>query len=153
MLIRKVTREDIDSFVDVYMESYTGLEEYAYTRRRDIRNYFKWLMSRDSDGFMLVEVNEKVVGFVACDTNWISVFEREEVGEIHELFVLSKWRGKGIGTALLNRAIEYAMKKRRNVVELWVGRTNYTARKFYKFHGFRESGEWGKWLRMVKSIP
>ena len=80
MLIRRVGKEDVESFVDVYTNSYRGLEEYASTRKRDIKNYFKWLMSRDRDGFMIAEVDGKAVGFVACDTNWISVFERRRVG-------------------------------------------------------------------------
>ncbi|WP_456467630.1 N-acetyltransferase family protein [Archaeoglobus sp.] len=152
MLIRRVGKEDVESFVDVYTNSYRGLEEYAYTRKRDIKNYFKWLMSRDRDGFMIAEVDGKAVGFVACDTNWISVFERRRVGEIHELFVLPELQGKGIGSALLKKAIEYSKERGRNKAELWAGRTNYKARKFYQSHGFREAGEWGKWIRMVRSL-
>ncbi len=152
MRIRNVRREDIDAFVKVYEEAYRGLEEYAYTRRRDIRNYFKWLYSRDKDGFMIAEDGDKAVGFVACDTNWISIFERKKVGEIHEIFVLPEYRGRGIGTELMRLAIEYARKRGRNVAELWVGRKNYRARKFYERLGFREAGEWGKWIRMVKII-
>ncbi len=152
MRIRNVRREDIDAFVKVYEEAYKGLEEYAYTKRRDIRNYFKWLYSRDKDGFMIVEDDDRAVGFVACDTNWVSIFERKKVGEIHEIFVLPEYRGKGIGTELMRLAIKYAQKKGRNVAELWVGRKNYRARKFYVKLGFKEVGEWGKWIRMVKVI-
>ena len=152
MIIRKVLRSDASSFVDVYEKSYRGLEEYAYTRRRDVRNYFKWLHSRDSEGFMVAEIGGTAVGFVACDANWISIFEGVRVGEIHELFVLPEWRLKGIGSALLQKALEYAVKRGRGLAELWVGRTNYRARKFYQRFGFVESGEWGKWIRMIKRL-
>ncbi len=151
MQIRRVERRDIDDFTRIYTEAYRGLEEYAYTKRRDIRNYFKWLYSRDRDGFF-VAVGDEAVGFVACDTNWISVFEGRKVGEIHELFVLPEHRGKGVGSSLLYRAISYATEKGRKKAELWVGRTNFKARKFYLRHDFREAGEWGKWIRMVKDL-
>ena len=151
MQIRRVKREDIDDFVAVYTEAYRGLEEYAYTKRRDVKNYFKWLFSRDRDGF-LGAVDDKAVGFVACDTNWISVFERQRVGEIHELFVLPEYRGRGVGSSLLEKAISYSMERGRKRAELWVGRTNFKARKFYLYHGFREAGEWGKWIRMVRDL-
>ncbi len=152
MIIRRVKRGDIDTFVEVYEKAYKGLEEYAYTKRRDIRNYFKWLYSRDKDGFMVAEVDGRAVGFVACDTNWISMLEGEKTGEIHELFVLPEYRNRGIGSTLLLKAIEYAKEKGRTYAELWVGRTNYRARRFYKKFGFAESGEWGKWIRMTKKL-
>jgi ribosomal protein S18 acetylase RimI-like enzyme len=152
VLIRKAERGDIDSFVEVYAASYKGMEEYAYTKRREIRNYFKWLQSRDRDGLMVAVVDDKVVGFVACDTNWISVFERRRVGEIHELFVLPEFRGRGVGSELLKTALNYARDRKRDTAELWVGRTNYRARRFYTVHGFEEAGEWGKWVRMKRDL-
>ncbi|MET1124113.1 MAG: GNAT family N-acetyltransferase [Archaeoglobaceae archaeon] len=152
MIIRRVEKEDLGAFVEVYVNSYRGLEEYAYTSKRDIRSYFRWLYSRDRDGFMVAEVDGKPVGFVACDTNWLSVFEKKRVGEIHELFVLPEFRGRGIGSRLLEAALEYARSKERKIAELWVGRTNYRARKFYEKKGFVEKGEWGKWIRMVREL-
>jgi len=150
--IRKAERTDIDEFVKIYTESYRGLENYAYTRKRDVKNYFKWLLSRDKDGVMVAVIENKAVGFVACDTNWFSIFERKMVGEIHEIFVLPEYRGRGIGTKLLEKSLEYSLEKKRKVAELWVGRTNYRARKFYASKGFEEAGEWGKWVRMRKEL-
>jgi len=113
--IRKAERTDIDEFVKIYTESYRGLENYAYTRKRDIKNYFKWLLSRDKDGVMVAVIENKAVGFVACDTNWFSIFERKMVGEIHEIFVLPEYRGRGIGTKLLEKSLEYSLEKKRKV--------------------------------------
>jgi len=150
--IRRAEVSDVEKFIEVYLRAYSGMEKYAYTRRRDVKNYFKWLLSRDSEGFMVAEVDGVVTGFVACDTNWFSIFERKKVGEIHELFVLPEYRGRGIGSKLLLLSVEYAAKKGRDVAELWVGKTNYRARRFYLSHGFEERGEWGKWIRMRKDL-
>ncbi|AAB90723.1 GNAT family N-acetyltransferase [Archaeoglobus fulgidus] len=142
MEIRRADKDDLDDFVRVYVESYRGLEDYAYTRKRDVKNYFKWLLSRDKDGVMVAEIDGEAVGFVACDTNWFSIFERKKVGEIHELFVLPEFRGEGIGAKLMEKALEYALERNRKVAELWVGRTNYRARRFYASQDLRrpESG-------------
>ncbi len=151
MIIRKVERDDIDSFVNVYEKSYEDLKEYAYRKRREIKNYFKWLYSRDKDGFLLVE-DQEPIAFVACDANWYSFFERRKVGEVHELFVLPEYRNKGIGTKLLLVALDYAKNRGRRKAELWVGERNYRARRFYKKLGFEETGSWGKWIRMVRNL-
>ena len=151
MRIRNVTKEDLNSFVKVYIDAYRGYEEYAEKSVRDIKRYFKWLYKRDRSGFFVAEIREPV-GFVACDANWISPFEGKRVAELHELFVKSEFKGKGIGSRLLERAIEYGRSKNLPLMGLWVGERNEPAKRFYKKHGFVERGRWGVWVRMVRKI-
>ncbi len=151
MIIRKVRRDDIDSFVEIYREAYEGFEEYAYTTKREIRNYFKWLYGRDKNGFLVVE-DKMPIGFSACDTYWISPFERDRVAELHELFVRKEFQGKGIASKLLHESEMYGIHAGRRIMGLWVGKKNDPAKKFYLKHGFRVSGELGKWIRMTKEI-
>ncbi len=148
-MIRKVVRDDEKHFIEVYRLAYRGLEDYAYTSRRDIKWYFRWLLKRDPDGFYTYVVDVPI-GFVACDCNWFG-FEGE-IAEIHEIFVHPKWQGRGIGKALMNVALRYAVERGMDKVELWVGVGNYRAIRFYKGFGFEERGTFGRWLRMVKSL-
>ncbi len=151
MIIRKVKRDDMSTFVELYIEAYEGYEEYAYTSRREIRNYFKWLYGRDRDGFLVAEIDEPI-GFSACDGNWMSPFERDMVAELHELFVKKEFRGKGIASRLLKESEKYGSELGRKIMGLWVGRKNEPALKFYLKHGFKRSGELGKWIRMTKKL-
>ena len=151
MKIRNVKAEDMQAFVRLYSKAYRGIEKYAYTRGRDIKRYFKWLLSREPNGFFIAELEEPV-GFAVCDTNWFSSFERSCVGEIHELFVHPNYRRRGIGSILVEKAIEYAKSKKRKIAGLWVGVENYNAKKFYERLGFKETVTLGKWTRMIKPI-
>ncbi len=151
MNIRNVKPEDVNTFIRLYTVSYKGLEEYAYTNKGDIKRYFYWLLSRDPNGFFIIELNEPI-GFIACDANWFSRFEGKVLGEIHELFVHPKYRGRGIGGLLVNKAIQYAESKGRKIIGLWVGDKNFYAKKFYKKMGFIETIFAGKWIRMIKKI-
>ncbi|XRP96724.1 KEOPS complex subunit Pcc1 [Methanocaldococcus sp. 16A] len=151
-LIRNVTKDDLNKFLELYYKAYRGFDKYYYKKKKWARWYFKWLMRRDEDGFFVYEMEGKPIGFVACDCNWISNIEKREVAEIHEIFVAPDFRGKGIGTALINKAIEYAKKRGRNIVELWVGVENKKAIEFYKKLGFEEKEVVKEWLRMVKRI-
>ncbi|MEM1990101.1 MAG: hypothetical protein QW782_05655 [Candidatus Bathyarchaeia archaeon] len=36
--VRAVKPNDVDTFINLYIQSYKGLEEYAYTTKRDIRD-------------------------------------------------------------------------------------------------------------------
>ncbi len=151
MIIRRVERSDIDYFVEIYIEAYRGYEEYAYTSMRDIRGYFKWLYGRDRDGFFVAEADVPV-GFSACDTNWFSHMERTKVAELHELFVRKEFRGKGVASRLMERSVEYGIERGRVLMGLWVGEKNEPAKRFYRKHGFRETGKLGKWIRMTRRI-
>jgi len=144
--------EDENQFVELYQLSYRGLEEYAYRTRREIRSYFRWLKKRDPSGIFKFLFGEETVGFIACDSNWISYFESKEVGEIHELFVHPECRRRGIARKLVEKGVEYFREKNLNLCELWVGEGNDVARRFYRSLGFRESGSWGKWIRMIRKI-
>jgi ribosomal protein S18 acetylase RimI-like enzyme len=150
---RGVSSQDIGDLLNIYKRSYEGLEEYAYTRNREIKSYIRWMLSRDRNGFIVAELAEsRKVGFVMVDTNWLSPFERRKVGEIHELVVLPEFRNRGIGSMLVLKAFEYMSLKNRNVAELWVGYKNLSAQKFYKKLGFEERDHFGKWIRMTRVL-
>lgn len=151
MLVRRVKIKDLQSFVKLYKLSYKGLEEYAYAKDGDIKDYFKWLLKRDPEGFFVVELSSPVA-FIACDTNWFSPFEGSVLGEVHEIFVHPEYRGRGIGSTLLDRAVEYARERGRKLMGLWVGVKNFSAKEFYKKRGFTETVSLGKWARMIKKI-
>jgi|Deesub1362A_J573_1020465.scaffolds.fasta_scaffold38365_1 ribosomal protein S18 acetylase RimI-like enzyme len=153
IVLRMVTLDDVRTFVEAYKKSYEGLEEYAYTKNRQVKGYFKWMFSRDRDGFFIAESKSgRVLGFIMVDTNWFSPFEMEKVGEIHELIVLPEFRKRGIGKTLVSKAFEYMRARGRRIAELWVGHTNYYARKFYRKLGFEEKSSFGKWIRMSKEV-
>jgi|Deesub1362B_J571_1020462.scaffolds.fasta_scaffold00066_25 ribosomal protein S18 acetylase RimI-like enzyme len=154
--LRRVSLEDLKDFVRVYRDSYKDLEEYAYTKTRQIKSYFKWMFSRDKDGFIIAETKnengKEVLGFIMVDANWFSPFEMKKVGEIHELVVLPEFRKRGIGKRLVSKGFDYIKSKNRKIAELWVGYRNYYAQRFYKKLGFEERNSFGKWIRMTKEV-
>lgn len=70
--------------------------------------------------FWVAEVGGEIAGFVAFTSE-----------EIDHLYVRPELHGRGIGTALLGKALEEA-----NEVRLWVFQQNAKARRFYERNGF-----------------
>jgi len=52
----------------------------------------------------------------------------------------------------VEKAVDYARVRNRNIMGLWVGVKNFSAKEFYKRMGFVEKVSLGKWTRMVKKI-
>lgn len=140
----------MDALVDLYREAYRGLEEYAYTRPRDIRNYLKWLHKRAPQSFFLALEGDQILGFLVADDRWLE--QGEPVGEIHEIVVSPRARDKGVGKALMERAFSHFKEKGLSKAGLWVGVTNTRAHEFYRRLGFQDRGTVGRWTRMERPL-
>ncbi|RLF44986.1 MAG: N-acetyltransferase [Thermoplasmata archaeon] len=152
MRISKLREEDfrkrLGEIIDVYLDGYADVKEYAYHKRRDVKNYVKWLYRCDPDAFIVAFEENSIIGFVAGAKNW---WDRVygDIGEIHELVVKRDFRGKGIGKKILEEEIRL-LEEKNKIIGLWVGEKNYRAIKFYERFGFETVGKVGVWLRMIR---
>ncbi len=138
---RKLPRELFLKLVKVYEEGYKADPTYAYKDRKRVKGYLKWLLRRPNARFFVAFEGETPIGFVAVEAN-------PPFGEVHEIVLLPAARGKGLGSALLKKALEYLRKEGCSEVGLWVGEKNERALRFYEKFGFRKTGKVGVWIRM-----
>ena len=76
------------------------------------------------------ETQDSLVGYCVSGVDrWLN-------GEVESIFVVAQWRGHGIGTALMEKALEWLKSKgtKRNIVSVAVG--NEQAYVFYQQFGF-----------------
>ncbi len=95
---------------------------------------------RSEEGFIVAEMDGKIVGFfVVTSPNtpawWDKVKSWCEIVELHVYHKL--WR-RGIGTQLVQKALEYARSKGAEAVYVMTGDANVPARRLYEKCGFRE---------------
>ncbi len=143
--LKDLNKNIIKELIDVYLSGYSDLNKYHYTRNRDIKRYIKWLFKRDKNGFFIAKYGEKIVGFAACDANW------NGVGAVHEIVVRKEYQGKGIGTRLMKKCLEY-LSRNVDKIELYVGSENFRAIRFYKKFGFKIAHDFGYWTKMIKNL-
>ena len=115
-------------------ETYPGLVSEAYlaglTLEKNEERAF-----RDIGSVLVAKCGERVIGFVGYGG------AREapnELGEVFALYVLREYCGQGVGTVLLDAALQEL--KRFPRVCLWVLKENRPAIRFYEKHGFRADG-------------
>jgi GNAT superfamily N-acetyltransferase len=72
---------------------------------------------------IVAEVDGQIVGFSAIETGWL-----------HHLYVRPEWQGRGIGAALLGRAVS----ENASGLSLWAFLANHRAIAFYARAGFVE---------------
>lgn len=126
MKIRTATLKDKKEISELYYQLYPE-------KKKKIIPIKKF----DAKNFLLVaEEGKEIIGFIWG--NFIS-YGIDKFGYIEELFVKEKFRGKGIGTALVKTIIKKFKKLK--AAALFVTTDRETA-KFYKKLGFKISRPW-----------
>jgi ribosomal protein S18 acetylase RimI-like enzyme len=84
---------------------------------------------------LVAETDDGIVGFAHFGPN-----EAEPVGEIYRFFVAPECWGKGVGQALMRRALEQLQALGFDEAIVWVHADNRRARHFYEAGGWRPDG-------------
>jgi len=84
--------------------------------------------------------SKKFVYFVALyqghTVGFVDIELKKKQAKILGLAVLEEFRGKGIGSALLKKAIDFAREKRKSEIVLLVSEANPAAQRIYEKFGF-----------------
>lgn len=71
------------------MSVYEGMREYGGEGESYVKCYFCWCWGKVKDGFFVVKIGDRIVGFIVCDKDWYSKYEGKIVGVIYG-FVVDK---------------------------------------------------------------
>ena len=93
----------------------------------------------DSMAVVAEDPNGNVVGLITTRLFW-SLHSEAPLAWVIILVVLDSARGKGVGSLLLNRAEEWAMKKGAQKISLASGVHRLDTHKYYDNRGYERSG-------------
>ena len=125
MKIEMMTREHILAVAEIEKEAF-GAENAQKTLEKELEN-------KISAYFVLKKDNE-IIGYIGI---WNLCGE----GDIINIAVKKGFRRKGAGGALMDYSIKYCRENDISALNLEVRESNFSAREFYKKHGFKEVGE------------
>ena len=118
-----------------WQEAYAGLIDQRFLDGRTLetaeeralkafRNGYKTLVAKDGN---------RVIGF--ADYGPYRGDDLDDAGEVYAIYILKEYYGKGVGYALMNKALEKLKANRQAAV--WVLEGNERAIRFYKRCGFQ----------------
>lgn len=149
MLIREAEVKDAKDIatlhVKTWQHAYKGqipdriLENLSVKDRT--KHWKEKLMNPDENAKTFVAVvDSKIVGFSSSGPSRDKDANRT-TGELYAVYIKSESWGKGLGSALLKRALEYLKKLGFKQATLWVLESNKPAREFYEKLGWKEDGK------------
>lgn len=135
-MIRQAQPEDFDEFVDLY-ESIAaegiwigGELPIDWDRRRP---FWDRVGTDDRLAVLLATVDGVAVGWLSCEHTPVG---RVELG----MGVVAKWRGRGIGSALMAEALAWSRGRGAHKIVLSLWPHNHAARALYEKFGFVVEG-------------
>jgi len=130
-LIRRIEQKDFEAVAEMTRRHFPQMDMTASKIARRLSKGFYYFVAT---------VEGSVVGFV-------DIRLREGKAKLMGLVVEEGFQGRGVGSALLNKALEFARTQGKNSVYLEVKQSNIRAIKVYETQGFvfsKERGESGE---------
>jgi GNAT superfamily N-acetyltransferase len=122
----------------------------AFNKPEDLRQYLQRHFTPEQlereladprSTFFLAEAGSQAVAYAKMrDGEVPACVSGERPIEIHRLYALADWHGRGIGPALMNACLDRARQSGRDTVWLAVWDRNPRARNFYRKCGFTDAG-------------
>jgi len=129
VLVRKANKQDAKAVAQLHRG-----EGWCYDDEVVLNDY--WDDAFDKESIIVAELESRVVGTIELARAYKARFGFFAV--IRRFVVHPEHRGKGIGRALMNYALEEAMRMECNAIELSVDPANQRPHKFYESLGFRD---------------
>ncbi len=124
IVFRPASEEDIEKICMLEREIF-GVDAYP--------KYLVRYLIENSDFFLVACIDEEVIGYICGEI-------KLQRGHIITLAVDSRFRGRGIGSELLKRFLNFLKEKGAKSVYLEVSVRNRRAIRFYEKHGFKIIG-------------
>src|SRR3989344_346276 len=81
--------------------------------------------------FYVLKEEDKIIGTIGI------INKRDHIAEFKRFYINKNYRGKGCGTMLFNKAIDYCLKNDFKKVKFATGKAFKQGHKFYKNKGFK----------------
>jgi GNAT superfamily N-acetyltransferase len=123
-------------------------DRVAFDARRIAPALRKLLRDESLGQAWLLEAGKTRVGYAILTYNYDLEYGGME-GMLTDLFVLKKYRGKGVGQLALNEIEDFCRERGIDALELQVRRANLSAQTFYQEAGYKLLNR----VVMVRDIP
>ncbi|MCB0211345.1 MAG: GNAT family N-acetyltransferase [Anaerolineae bacterium] len=135
MEIATATADDIPELVELLCILFAQEAEFTPDVEAHTRALSTIIANPDIGVILVAKNQERVVGMVNLLFT-VSTALGERVGLVEDMVVLPTWRGTGVGSHLLSRAVDKARECGCRRLTLLTDADNHAAHKFYERHGF-----------------
>lgn len=148
--MKKITTEDVETLQKISIKTFDDTFG-EFNSKSDLEkmyetNYNKEQLSQeindDNSDFEFIFVDNQLAGYLKIN---FSEAQSEKMGndfeEVERIYILKEFKRRGLGTHLMNYALDEGRKKNKKEIWLGVWENNINAIKFYEEKGFKPFSE------------
>ncbi len=140
--IMRITEESFEGFcLDSHMEEKFGLIASTTWQERK-RDGIDYDLRRHPEHAFVAELDDRAVGYVCT-----RIYREHSMGHVANMAVARDYQGRGVGKALMRRALEHFRECGMHYARVETLEQNYKGRKLYPAFGFKEVGRQVYFLR------
>ncbi len=136
--LRKVS---IETFVETFGDQNTDEDINEYVRNSLSRAELRRQMREQESAFFFAVIDDDVAGYLKLN---VGAAQTEQVGEdaleVERIYALRRFKRQGLGTLMMERAMNEAANRGLNTVWLGVWEHNVAAQRFNELLGFSVFG-------------
>ncbi len=146
---RKVEMEDLETLQAISIETFRHTFEkdnseenmQSYLEKACTKEQLEKELKTPGSGFFYLHVNDELAGYLKVNEGEAQTEHIDDNGlEIERIYIRTGYKRQGLGTLLLNKAVDIAKRNVRSSVWLGVWEHNQPALTFYKKMGFEQVG-------------
>jgi N-acetylglutamate synthase-like GNAT family acetyltransferase len=140
---------DEQAYVRIYNTCFRDYDDIRSMTLDELREMEEF-MSFSTDGVLIAEWNGEIAGMVNA---YVDKQREEPKGFIQSLAVLPEFRGKGIATGLVEKAIESLRQRGMKTAEAWAQTDRKTCMHVFEGFGFKQARVGSVMKRIVADVP
>ncbi|MFN8047249.1 MAG: GNAT family N-acetyltransferase [Ancrocorticia sp.] len=134
-------KASIETFVETFGDQNTDEDINEYVRNSLSRAELRRQMREQESAFFFAVIDDDVAGYLKLN---VGAAQTEQVGEdaleVERIYALRRFKRQGLGTLMMERAMNEAANRGLNTVWLGVWEHNVAAQRFYERLGFSVFG-------------
>lgn len=145
LIIREAKLNDAEDIakvhIKIWQQAYKGQIPDDFLENLSVENRTKvWVENisnpKPKQNIFVAESGGKILGFVAVGPNR-DKDARKDWGELYAIYVDQQSAGKGVGTSLTQKGLDFLKSESFKQATLWVLVSNTKGRKFYENRGWK----------------
>lgn len=140
---------DEQTYVSIYNAAFKDYDDIRSMTLKELSQMEKF-MSFNADSVLIAEWNGQAVGMVNA---YVDKQREEPKGFIQSLGVLPEFRGKGIATRLVEKAIESLKQRGMKTAEAWAQTDREACMHVFEGFGFKQARIGSVMRRIVNNLP
>jgi len=137
-LIRTAVESDVPQCAALLAILFSQEREFAPDVEAQSRALDLIIQQPELGRIFVADVDGDVQGMVMLLFT-VSTFLGQKVALLEDMVVAPAWRGKGVGSQLINHAVAFARQERLGRITLLTDADNEAAQRFYRAKGFTPS--------------